>query len=123
MNIPTAVPESVSDPRVEAAALAIDPAPWRSGHPASLARQDAIRETATAALAASDEVMFAAQRIDRAVSTLAQQQNIVDIFTNFELALALRVEVVTVLSSLTGRDLISMEAKRNPEFASWVANE
>lgn len=40
--------------RVEAAALVIDPAPWRSEHPASLARRNVIRDTATAALAAAD---------------------------------------------------------------------
>lgn len=43
----------VTDDMVEKAAIALDPAPWRSEHPASRARRDDIRIQARAALSAA----------------------------------------------------------------------
>lgn len=43
----------VADEAVERAARAIDPAPWRSEHPGSLAAREVVREKARAALAAA----------------------------------------------------------------------
>lgn len=53
MAHPGETAQEPTDAEVEAAAQAIDPAPWRSGHPASLARREDIRSIARAALTAA----------------------------------------------------------------------
>lgn len=50
---PDAPQPALTDDVVERAARAIDPAPWRSEHPASLAAREAVREKARAALDAA----------------------------------------------------------------------